>query len=479
MNFVGSLTRPYTVTSLYEAVMYAGINPMSFFGLTVANCPNMESPGGCNDMWVESSLQGEKAMTRQAFAFALHMMEQRLADYMGYWPGPKYIENERHMLGNWNKTLKTNYRKVVRTGTRKVTQLARGNLLTNPNITQTATSIPKIMEVKPQNYYGDLLRNNAIRYQFGTAAGPDLNIPDNCNLLLFPENMELESSGSGLFGDPQLEQNWGYVMRPYLSIMRQPDPPQPTKVLSIDVPLFAAIRPIRWFRSWPNKQGITKALDACDANNWTDTVSLFKEEFVKPDGHATISQRYCQNCGGRGCTNCDLPKLPICLIPIDSEMGRFRVQPLRETTVNGQKCWVVDDLESCCKAASEGYDAGRSFDYRWTYQCFCSKPLEVCINYVSSCHDCFGPDCITQGACPSLLPALTKLTLSELPVLCKCECTHALIDRLRHPYTMGGNDSMRTFDDRQFDLGMTVGAVEAWLAIRHMYREKNLSIAIM
>ncbi len=462
----GLIGRIPTTISLYEFARHVGLDLYSFFGLTIKKCPGLENSytDTCAELWVETSAQGQSRPNRADLTKVLARAEQRIADYAGYWPGPRYVENERHFMKNWDTVISTNYIKVVKTGTRKRTLLFTGNIDNSGSVPMTRTFI---------NVF-DTLKPDTIRYSFGEIGTP-LNLPDDCYPLLYSQDIDELPTSSG---DLDIEKtiNEAYLLRPFVVVERTDE------IFTIDVPLPAAVKPQIYFSVYPDIRGNIRFLSACDEDNFVDQIALYAETYSKPDGFVKIAKDLCPSCSGSGCDSCDLPSLPVCLVPVSSENGMFRVRPIRNTGTDEDPCWIIDDLESCCGAIANNLESGRTFDNRWACNLFCSRPLELCISYVSSCHDCFGPDCLERRVdeC-DLLDAIAMLALSNVSIFCDCTCWREILGTYRDewPLRMKGI-SRGTVDEEQYQLGIRVGAVEAFLALKHIEgRHRSLRIGMV
>lgn len=448
---IGLIGRYPTATSLYEFAKFAGgggLNLFSFFGLTVKLCPGLQNAysEGCNDMWLESNYQGSRNMNRISLSQVLATAERKVADYVGYWTGPKYIENERHFMKHWKAVITTNYMRVPITGTRR-----RTLLFSSDTVPMTRTFLNGL-----NPYLGSV-----IRYKFGEV-GTSLNLDPDCNLLLYPQGIdELPLSSGDL--DTEKTINEGYRLRPFIVVEKTDE------FLTIDVPLVVAVNPELYFE-YPDIKGNIRLLDACDENNFIDKIAVYAETYHRPDGYVKIARRACMRCGGSGCEGCNLPELPVCLVPISSEEGLFQVKPIRNTGTDEDPCWEISDVESCCAAIADGLRWPHTFDRRWACNQYCTKPLELCVSYVSSCNNCYGDDCLDRIVCQELLDPIAKITLAEIQVFCDCTCFKDMIARLRDEYPLRGKGFSRAFiDEAQYNLGgMMVGHVEAWLALKNV-----------
>jgi hypothetical protein len=355
-------------------------------------------------------------------------------------------------MTNWDTVISTRYMKVVKTGQRV------RELVLEADLTQTVSAIPLTRSFL--NAF-DQLAPDVVRYRFGSVASPIDFLPDNCHLLFYPRSATMADQQSGVL-DEQKTINEAWRLRPHIDVERD------NTFLTVDFPLPSGVRPEKYF-VYPDIKGNVRFLDACDPDNFVDTLSVYSETFEKPDGYVKIAKDLCPSCSGTGCEACDLPELPICLVPISSEYGKFRVRPIRNTGTDENPCWIIDDVESCCGALGGQLESGRSFDNRWACDIFCTHPLELCIDYVSSCNDCFDPDCFDRQVCPDLLGAIAKVALANVSVYCDCTCWREIIGNYREEWPMRIKGASRSMvDENQYELGIRVGQVEAWLDLKHV-----------
>ena len=443
---------PFTITSLYEFASYANWNLDSFFGLSVVNCDGLEysyTASNCNQFWSEDSRGGISHQHRNLLRSALLFTETKLSNYLGYWIGPKYICDETHVLTKWNKIIRTDYSKVVQTGTRERTRLF-GN-----------GDVPMSREFR-SHYHSQA--PDTIRYTFGNGVDA-LNLPQNCQFLAFPEGFDTLDRGTGE-NDTQIALNEAYMLRP-LNVVQQSE-----TLLVIDVPIQVAVKPQLYFM-FPNNRDDIKALNLCDESNFIENLVIYAESYTRPDGYITIDKRYCSCCNGSGCDGCELTRLPICLKPLSTDRGKFKIQPIVNTAEEGEPpCWEEKSINKCCEYA--GISSQSCYD-------ICNKPIEVCISYVSSCNNCHKPECLQYGACPELMEAIVKMTLANLPVHCKCDCLTSQAEEMRANWALSTRaGTFRIFNNSQFELGTKVGDVEAWLSVQNLPRTKGgLSVGMV
>ena len=145
-----------TLLSLDRYASTMGINPAHFSG--AADDTLFPTSGACNDVWRQFRWQGGPIVAREDIAEAITGVERDLADYLGYWPAPKFIAREvqpfpRHYRRELfdvglnprydRKSLQTNWGKVIIAGRRNLeavgeATIAGGELVYNL-ATQTAT----------------------------------------------------------------------------------------------------------------------------------------------------------------------------------------------------------------------------------------------------------------------------------------------------------------------------------------------------
>src|SRR3990172_10950639 len=95
-----SLAQPYppTLLSLARYARILGINPMHFMsGETPGLDPVVMPVDGCSDVWFKYDWQDHDKVSLYQIAQLIHEAELEIANVVGYWPAPYWIEEELHM----------------------------------------------------------------------------------------------------------------------------------------------------------------------------------------------------------------------------------------------------------------------------------------------------------------------------------------------------------------------------------------------
>ena len=81
----------YTLLSLSRYAQLMGLDPLHFSGAYSSLRPR----DVCDRIWYQHDWQHPKRISREQLARRIAEAEQDLADYLGYWPGPVWIVDER------------------------------------------------------------------------------------------------------------------------------------------------------------------------------------------------------------------------------------------------------------------------------------------------------------------------------------------------------------------------------------------------
>lgn len=432
--------RQFSLTSLYQALGgMPEIDLFAFFQLQLTCCDEIFSsliPDDCNVTWYEhpSLTTGHGSVpTRQVMSNYLANNERKIAEFLGYWPGPTLIENEVHTVTNWTRFIRTNYCRVIRAGKRKLTKVD--------------TDINRI--ITQQKSQPGALINDEMHVLLGDVDTPFINDLD-CNFWIYPN-------------DHELQDNW--AIRPFCATRVD------SNTLAFDFPLWVAIDPAQYYGIWPDRHGRLKRLCVCD-DIYTPDVSIYQESWDLPHGYVRLATEYCPVCGGNdsdNCEVCNLPELPICLQPRDWKRGIFQFRPISNTGTEGEPCWIVSEsLESCCSAT--GNLKGISGQY--LYQCYCNQPLDVEINYVSSCHGSWFDECVPNDTCPEIIKPLIDMTLADM-LICECGCLNDTIKRLNQDIMLlGANQRTQTITRDMLTFGTRKGDLEAYEHLKNFVPRK-------
>jgi hypothetical protein len=82
-----------TLLSLDQYAEIVGINPFHFNQVL---CTAFPAPSECESIWFQHGWHSPGKASREDLARAISLAEQIIARYLGYWPAPKFISDERH-----------------------------------------------------------------------------------------------------------------------------------------------------------------------------------------------------------------------------------------------------------------------------------------------------------------------------------------------------------------------------------------------
>jgi hypothetical protein len=130
---------PYTLLSIDRYAKVMGINPMHFRrGATPALTPQIMPLSTCSDIWYKYDWQDNDRVSWMQIAQEIANAEQELANYIGYWPAPVWIEEEearyprpylREAVGssldarNFYKAIESQFGRFISGGVRAVTSV--------------------------------------------------------------------------------------------------------------------------------------------------------------------------------------------------------------------------------------------------------------------------------------------------------------------------------------------------------------------
>lgn len=437
--------RTITITSLYTAL--AGLPEqelLSFYGLTwmpetCCDIPSDIPAQDCNVTWYEvQTLSGGIASnpTRVMWSNFLAKNERKIAEFLGYWPGPHWEQNEVHRVQNWTRFIKTRYCNVVRAGQRKLTKISEG-------LPQTVTR-----QTSPFSPFNDLLI-----ITIGDMANP-LVIDPVCNFFIYPDGYELQDQWS---------------IRPWEVLSYE------NGQLTLCAPLWVAVDPINYYKFGGN----LKKLCLCD-DIYFDSFHVYQESWELPHGKVRLAKEYCPYCGGSGdpdCEVCNLPEIDICLRPRDWRAGVFEIIPIVNTGTEEEPCWEqFSELEDCCKQLLG--DNLKPISAKYMFQCYCTMPLDVEIDYVSSCDGSWFDNCLLYETCPELLRPLVEMTLADMPKICNCGCLDEKKEALQQDLlVLSSGTRTQQITEGMLSFGTRRGDIEAYLYLKNFMPRKKKAIS--
>jgi hypothetical protein len=304
----------------YAKIM--GIDPVRFSGATQVHLASgailFPIYNDVNNIWPQQSYQAHDQVGREDLAQAIMEAEQEIAEFIGYFPGPKWIAQEMHtyprfyredMWGNGldtpgrNKAIKLNYGKFIEGGRRRVT-------IIDPRDVTLA--------------YSDADADGFTETATITVNPVPAAMTDVCRIKVFYQNHD---------GDPEYE-------------IREP------RYVDLTGGIYTAkfwVWQLIDHEVWdalPTNDNATGGvgIDLTDTANLVtagSTVDVYYEDTSTTLSSALFyweilpSGGYCSNCGtSGGCTTCQMDTIDGCAIVRDADAGMVSVAPVIWDTVN-------------------------------------------------------------------------------------------------------------------------------------------------
>ena len=300
--------RTQTLLSLDGFARELGINPLHFNGGVT---PSLDVPvfegGGCSDIWPQHAWQDADRVSREHLARKIHNAEIEIANLVGFFPAPIWIEQEVHNYprpypregyGNGTnvrgsvKGIKTDYGKYISGGRR--------------NFIEVGEATVAGLELAYTDDDGDDFYETAtitLEIPAGVPASPEA-----CNFKVF--------------FDGQADPEWEIRYPNTFEIVGD------DIVLTFDSWLF--IDPDEQ-EGYPTAEGFS-GIDVSTINNFVDTVDVYyvyndmaqaSAQFIWESG----SSLSCDICGGLGCEACAMVTQDGCVQASMMEDGIVRPTP--------------------------------------------------------------------------------------------------------------------------------------------------------
>ena len=319
---------------------------------------NIIFPGdfACGLLW-QHEWQGHDAASREEIAREIAVAEQDIANYLGWWPAPRWIAQDVKMeprfhrpeyydRGNWNvrfqrKGIKASYGKIIEPGQRAVTYIS----------TATAQGDPCSKTFSDED--GD---------------GFDETVTITCTGITTTDECEIKVYFADHDGDPEWEI-------------------RPARTRNIAAGTFTAtfyawqlIDPDLWELFPTHADGGTPAVDLDDVTSYVTEVDIYREYndptatsavFYWEPEPSSLSGDICDFCGGSGCVRCTLTEQEGCAHIRNAELGILAPAPGTYSDDDAQ--WVSASWSVCrdpdqlklyyyCGNLSELNRAGRRCD---------------------------------------------------------------------------------------------------------------------
>jgi len=423
---------PYTHLSLSRFARIMGISPAHFFGGTAVNLnPQIFPVRSCSGVWQKYSWQDADRVSRFDIAVEIANAEREISEFMGYWPSPRWITEEKHVYPSFHrpeyrgtgtdvsgrlKAIDTSTGKVIEGGRRGVTLLGSatvsGSDLSYSD--EDGDGYYETATVAVNTSYTDI--NELKVYHTGYGGAMEWEIRH-------PRKKEV-SGGVATF----IFDSW----------------------LFIDPELYEAM---------PDEDG-PNAIDISDTSNLVVQVDIYREYTDTTQAAAVFRWEYdpiCSCCSGSGCEICSDTTQNGCLAVRNSEVGLVAPMPGSYDSDSGvwlKASWTASvephrvDLWYKAGLISDAYKRGISID-----------PLPIDIARV-----------------------IARLATSRLERnLCGCSNVQMLSEYLRTDTTRTSSQGTFTFVTPgivENPFGTRVGEVEAYRFVTKGVRKKRSSYAI-
>ena len=287
------------------------------------------SSGRCDTVFWQHPFQAVDRVSREDLARAIAEAEYELAQFVGYWPGPKWIEGEAHRMPRHHrpdvfedgldvrglpKSVKANYGRIISQGQRATTLIG------------TAT------RTQPVNPADTLVFSDDDGDGFYETATITLAsaVYDECEYKLY-------------FAGHSGAQEW--EIRPLRSVTVAGGN------VVIKTWVWQIIDPDLW-EVFPTSDG-KHAIDLNDDDSFVLTLDVY-QEYNDPtarsaelywESSGNLSPVFCPSCGGLGCTVCQFTTQDGCAHVRDVETGMLVPVPATYDAVAGE--WAAAALSVC------------------------------------------------------------------------------------------------------------------------------------
>lgn len=171
----------YTLISLDDAAKVLGIDPWHFNGIyTYTYDETTPYAPSCPDNWLQHDWQGVGKISRDTFAFALKEAEMAVAEYLGFYPLPQWIEEEQRvptlarpeLYSPYNavgdpKTIQTQWKHVMDVGRKKSDYIA------TPTVAFHSLDGDTFNEISRITFATDVTDPEELRFYYPGKSGAD------------------------------------------------------------------------------------------------------------------------------------------------------------------------------------------------------------------------------------------------------------------------------------------------------------------
>jgi hypothetical protein len=414
----------YTLLSLDRWAKIMGVTGAHFNQGAGANDVILPIVGDCGDMWWQYAWQNADQVSREDLAMAIADAEHDIANELGYWPAPMWIENEIHRYPRpyrpdlygvglnvrWQqKSVTAKFGKIIQAGRRATSEI---------------TSDVAVVYSDPDgDGYNEL----------ATVTTPT-TLTDRCEIKCY-----FDGHGG--------EQIW--EIRPPKSVVISGG----NVTFTFDA--WQLFDPNLWEALPTNQDGLS-AIDITVAGNYVSTVDVYREftdftanssQFMwerTPINTLSASSACCSSCGGSGCIACTLITQDGCLHIRDVDNGILVPVPAIYDDTDEQ--WETNVFTECREPDQVlvWYYAG-NLSQNWFQETTCD-PLDNSL-----------ANCIAWMATARL----------ERPI-CACNNSQALSMDLKRDMSFTppeGGSFFVSESDLDNPFGTRVGEIKAWRKI--------------
>jgi len=418
-----------TLLSLDRYAAILGYAPTSFN----SGVSNVIFPGdlACRSLW-QYEWQDHDAVSREEIAREIAIAEQDIANYMGWWPAPRWIAQDVKMfprfhrreyydVGGTNlrfqlKGIKAKYGKIIEPGQRAVTYIS----------TAEAQGVPCSKTFSDED--GDSF---------------DETVTISCTGITTTDECEIKVYFAGHNGDPEWEI-------------------RPARTKNITAGTFTAtfyawqlIDPALWEAFPTHAAGGTPAVDLDDTDSFVTEVDIYREyndptatsaAFYWEGEPSSLGTGTCSFCSGTGCEHCALTVQYGCATVRNAELGVLVAAP--GTYDEDEGAWT-SDAWSVCRDPDE---------LKLYYYCGNLSELNLA-----------GRRC--TGLSDQWARVIAFLATSRLRrPLCDCSGVSSLVDWLQTDMARGTREETYTvlWDDLSNPFGTRRGEMEAYRHCRSL-----------
>ncbi len=414
-----------TLLAIDRYAQLLGINPAHFS--SAARTDLMPIKASCSDIWLQWSWMDADRVSREDLAYAISEAEEEIAQQLGYWPAPKWIDDEMHsfprhhrrtVVGSgvnvrgFRKGLRAKWGKFIQAGQRGLTLIGDSTVPVYSD--EDADGLDETATVT-------------------VAAG---SLTDTCEIKVY-------------FEDEAGAQEW------------EIRPPRTVTLTGGNFVLtfwtWQFIDPDLWEALTTNEE--FTAIDFTDAGNLVGNVDVYREftDFTEISAqlfweHESVALgACCASCSGSGCPSCTLTTQDGCIHVRDVDTGL--IVPIAASYDEDEEQWVEQTFSEC------------------------REPDQIKIFYYAGELD----NRYLRGAICDPLSHFWAQTIAWLATarlerpFCSCANVQALADELRIDLAFSGRDGGYLMSEETLanPFGTRKGEIRAWQRVAKFARRRS------